>query len=126
MPAKDKANLSLLVPTMERKGFQEGKYGDDEVTFTLDIENRTGRDVRAFDGVLVVTDLLGNDIISSKLAVNDPVAAARTLKWRGSLNYNQFMDSHQRFRAAERENIKLAFFVNKILFANGETKQYDE
>ncbi len=119
---------SPLEVTLVNKSFKSanprgGDYEDD-ITFELSIRNLTGKDIRAFDGVVTFTDLLDNEVMSSKLAINDPVRADSTMNWKGAIKYNQFMDSHQRLRNATQANLNTNFVVRKILFASGSSKEY--
>jgi hypothetical protein len=82
------------------------------------------KDIRAFDGVLTFTDLLDNAILSSKIAINEPLKAGSVLSWRGGIKYNQFMDEHQRLRNEQQKNLKIRFMTRKILFADGTSKEY--
>ena len=79
--------------------------------------------MRAFDGVLRFTDLLGNDISRVNIAVNESVGKGKELSWYGSVDYNQFMDSDQRLRNIENENLKVIFTVRKILYADGRIQE---
>ena len=92
------------------------------ITVEINFFNKSGKDIRAFDGKLTFTDLLDNPIFSSSLAVNDPIAASGNLTWSGDIEYNQFLDSHRRLRAENTSNLKIQFSVEKILFADGTTK----
>ncbi|KFB74490.1 MAG: hypothetical protein AW09_000201 [Candidatus Accumulibacter phosphatis] len=114
-----------IVPSLVRKGFREGEYGRNAITFTVRFSNRTGKDIRAFDGNLVFTDLLGNEIHSAKLAINEPVTNGATYSWDGELSYNQFMSAHERLKGAEVENMKTLLVTKKVLFSDGEIKEYD-
>ena len=69
--------------------------------------------------------MLNNKIMGAKLAINDPVGVFSTLRWSGSLDYNQFIDRHQRLKSAEFENIKIVFEVRKILFDDGSVEEYN-
>lgn len=113
-----------ITAVLIKKGFFDGEYGQDEITFTVQFTNSTGKDVRAFDGVLSFTDLLDNEIMAAKLAVNDPVRSHATHDWNGSIDYNQFMDKHQRLKSAEQQNIKINFALRKVLFEDGEVKEF--
>lgn len=106
------------------KDFYEGEYGQDQITTDFAFTNATDFDIRAFDGVMVVTDLLGNDIIRINMAINDPVAKRQTLSWSGGVDYNQFKDSHQRFKTERQENIKISFEVKKVLYSDGRLEQF--
>ncbi|MCP8465929.1 hypothetical protein NK553_18415 [Pseudomonas sp. ZM23] len=123
-PAKPVSLPSPITVSLISKGFVKGEYGDDKITLDLLFENSTGADVRAFDGVLEFTDLLGNDILSSKIAINDPVSAGTKLSWQGTINFNQFIQRHKDFANAEQQNIKTSFRLTKVLFADGTIKTY--
>jgi DUF2939 family protein/uncharacterized protein DUF4339 len=90
-----------------------------ELRFSISIANQDAKDIRAFDGVLTFTDLLGNNIFSSKIAINDPIGAGRSIVWNGGVKYNQFMDDHQRLRNESQDNLKIKFVSRKILYSDG-------
>jgi len=107
-----------------RKDFTEGEYGQGTIDIVLDFKNDSQEDIRAFDGVLHFTDLLGNEIIDSNVAVNDPVKSGKILSWIGGIKYNKFIDRHNSFRFAEEGNIKLSFELKKVLYADGRLQEY--
>ena len=118
----------ILAVLME-KGFSprnisDGKY-EQEVTMTLSFKNKTSKEIRAFDGYLEYTDLLDNEIVKSRVEINESIATDSSLTWVGALEYNQFNDSHERFRSEPKENLKLSFHTGKILFADGTTRKYE-
>lgn len=124
-PAEDQPlTVELLKKGFSPKDLDNSKFEED-VTFTLNFANKTGKDIRAFDGVLEFTDLLGNRIIASKVEINERVAQGASLNWDGALEYNQFMNDHERLRSEPKENLKVAFHANKVLFADNTTKEYD-
>lgn len=110
--------------TLQKKGFFEGEYGKNAITFTVDFENTTGKAVRAFDGALVFTDLLGNEIISAALAINDPIDQGQKLTWEGKLDFNQFIAAHGSLRSAEIQNTKTVFVLKRVLFQDGEVREF--
>ncbi|MCK1328630.1 DUF2939 domain-containing protein [Bradyrhizobium sp. CW9] len=113
--------------SLTRKGFKNSdptnRDYEDDITFSVAIENTGQRNIRAFDGTLTFTDLLDNEIHSSVLAINEPVGGGATLVWNGRLKYNQFIDAHQRLRSASFENLKIKFIPRKLLFADGSMEQ---
>lgn len=123
-PEDQPLTVVLVKKGFDPKDLDNGKFEED-VTFTLQFANKTGKDIRAFDGVLEFTDLLGNRIIGSKVEINERVAAGQTLSWEGALEYNQFMNDHQRLRSEPMENLKVEFHANKVLFADNSTKEYE-
>jgi hypothetical protein len=59
-------------------------------------------------------------------ADNESFEAAATFNWKGRIEYNQFIDRHQRLRSERQANINVSFVPRKILFADGSTKNYGE
>lgn len=117
-----------IAATLLHKGFipadsSSGQY-DSLITFKVRFENETQKNIRAFDGTLVFTDLLDNLIMKVKVAVNDPLDTFSPLTWEGTLDYNQFMDRHQRLRVAEIQNTKMSFVPNKVLYADGSVEMF--
>jgi len=108
-----------ITATLKDKGYEEGKYGRSEITFQITFANATGKNVRAFDGSLQFTDLLDNEILGAKLAINDPVAAGQSILWPGKIDYNQFIARHESLRNAETANIKVKFVLKRVLFEDG-------
>jgi hypothetical protein len=115
---------SPISATLMDKGFYEEKYGQNQITMDIGFLNGAGADVRAFDGVLIYTDLLGNEIIRINVAINEPVAKGATLNWSGGIDYNQFKDAHKKLRNESQENIKSTFVIKKILFADGRLQEF--
>lgn len=116
--------VSLVKKGFRGHNWQSGIYGD-AITFSVSFKNLTDKDIRAFDGVLTFSDLLDNTILSSHLAINDPVGAGATMQWNGQMDYNQFMDSHKRLRSEDQSNLMITFTARKVLFADGSTKEFD-
>jgi hypothetical protein len=72
--------VRLLEKGFKSRDIQAREY-DDYITIELTVKNVTDKDIRAFDGILTFTDLLDNEIFSSKLAINDAVKALSTMTW---------------------------------------------
>lgn len=131
-PTKPSAPSTRPVPlqvSMSAKGWtpsnpRGGEY-DEFVTFRLMIKNISDRKVRAFDGVLHITDLLDNIIINLNVAINDPVSPTSPMTWPGTMLYNQFLEHHKALRNAEFNNIKTSFEVHKVLYDDGTSQTFD-
>lgn len=116
-------SASLIDKGFTESDFVKGRHSD-AITFTVDFTNLTGKSVRAFDGVLTFTDMLGNKIFGATMAINDPVQPYTIKRWSGGVEYNQFIARDRRFKSADFENLKIIFETNKILFEDGTTKIY--
>lgn len=90
----------------------------------LQFVNETGQKVRAFDGEIVFTDLLGNEILKSALAVNEPVGVGASMNWNGEIKYNEFIGRHQIFKNADAQNMKAEFKLNKVLYQDGRLEEF--
>jgi len=131
-PMKLSAPPTRPVPlqvSMSAKGWTpsnpRGGEFDDFVTFKLMIKNISDRKIRAFDGVLHVTDLLDNNIINLNVAINDPISPISPMTWPGTMLYNQFLENHKALRNAEFYNIKTSFQVHKVLYDDGTSQTFD-
>ena len=113
-----------ITAQLARKGFVEGEYGQSQITTDFVFTNQSPSDIRAFDGVILVTDLLGNEIIRINIAVNELIAKGAPLVWSGGIDYNKFLDRHQRFRNEPQENLKISFEVKKVLYSDGRLEQF--
>jgi hypothetical protein len=113
----------LVSKGFKARNIQAGDYEDD-ITLQLAFTNVLDKDIRAFDGVITFTDLLDNEILSSKIAINEPLKVGAVLNWNGAIKYNQFMDTHLRLRNEEQKNLKIRFATRKILFLDGAVKEY--
>lgn len=120
-PETPAASKTLIDVKLLRKDFEADKYDRGAITFTLEFTNRSSRDIRAFEGALMFNDLLGNTILTSKLMINDPVSKALPMRWDGKIDYNQFIDRHERLRNERFENLNIQFKLNKVLFQDGES-----
>jgi hypothetical protein len=113
-----------ITAVLTKKGWFEGEYGRGAITFTVSFTNATGKNVRAFDGTLAFSDLLENEILDAKLAINDPITSGQSLEWEGKLDYNQFIARHESLRNADTQNTKAYFRLKRILFEDGEIKEF--
>lgn len=115
--------ISLITKGFHSSDYRAGDY-QDSITFSLKFNNQTGKDIRAFDGVVTFTDLLENQVFSAKLAINEPVSRASSLTWSGQIDYNQFKQEHRKLRNEDDSNLKVQFSPRKILFSDGTVKTY--
>jgi hypothetical protein len=126
---KTSAEDQPIVVRLTDKGFSpkdihNGKF-EEQITISIEFANRTGKDIRAFDGVIQFTDLLDNSILGSRVEINERVANGSALSWDGSLKYNQFQNGHQRLLVEPEQNLKVTFNTGKILFEDGTTETYN-
>jgi hypothetical protein len=118
-----------IIAKLVRKGFsehdvQKGTF-EDYITLVVTFRNVTGKDIRAFDGVLTFADLLDNEVLTSHVAINESVPLGGEIEWKGQLRYNQFVSAHQQLRGEQQQNLKISFNAKKLLFADGTTREFE-
>lgn len=121
--AQPPLRIALVEKGFEPSNFRAGNY-QDYITFHFAITNDMDKDIRAFDGVVTFTDLLDNEILSMKIAVNQLYRVGAVDSWQGTLDYNQFMSEHRRLKNEDQQNLKVRFSTRRILFADGTSRDF--
>ncbi len=118
-------NLTVFSKSFLESDFHEGRY-EDLIVIACVYENTAGKDVRAFTGAVKFADLFGKEIFTSNLTIQDAVKAGEKATWRGTIRYNQFIESHQALRNAELKDMQITWLPRQILFADGSKIGLDE
>ena len=114
----------LLEKGHRDKDFSGSNYIQEGVTFTVRFQNNTDAAIRAFDGTLVFTDLLDNEIKRLKVSISHPIGSKENIDWSGVMEINQFSSEDKHLNNQDAADLKMALLVRKILFADGSTKAY--
>ena len=116
----------ILDATLLRKQYAKQDYQD---YIFLDIAfNPKGLDkpARSIKGALIFTDLFGEQKFALRWTIEKPVAPGTVYTEKGSgFEYNQFTDSHQWVRSTEKDNMKVRFRVDNILYQDGTLRNFD-
>lgn len=116
----------ILEATLLRKQYVKQDY-QDYVFFDIAF-NPKGLDkpARAIKGVLIFTDLFGEQKFALKWTIEKPVTPGVVYTEKGSgFKYNQFNDSHQWVRSTEKDNMKVKFRIDSILYQDGTSRGFD-
>jgi hypothetical protein len=87
----------------------------------LSFKNLTTREIRAFDGWIIFSDVNGDRILAMPVEDSDPIKAGATIKWDGHIGYTGG-DADKRLRSAEPQNLKTSLTVDKVFFPDGTMK----
>ena len=101
-------------------GYQKADY-DDYIVYSMAFENKSGKDIKAVKGTLLITDLFDKEIKKINIVFDDGVKANDTYKTSYTTDYNQFMDEDQSLRSKTMKEIKFVWTPEKILFEDGTT-----
>jgi hypothetical protein len=92
----------------------------DLLLMDFEYENKSEKDIRAFTGAVVFSDIFDRECFRVGLTVDKSIAAGKKVRENGrTLEMNQFNDAHKRLIATETENLHVRFEPESILFADG-------
>lgn len=97
-----------------------GRYRD-EVVVRCAFENISPKDIRAFKGTVVFTDLFGAQIYQSGVTIQEAVKAGQKGNWTGVIELNQFDQEDRRLRDTPLSNMKVVWRPDSIIFTDGTT-----
>jgi hypothetical protein len=91
----------------------------DRIDIAFVFENKGTKDIKAFKGTTVFSDLFGTEIYKSGLMNDKGIKAGAKKNWTGTIKYNQFISEQQKFRDTELENTKFEWKPKAIIFSDG-------
>lgn len=124
MPTKKLDYKTVLPVKILDKRFVDEKY-QDYIFISLQFKNNLKQDIRAYQGVLEISDVLENEIISIKLKNQEVVRKEESFIWEGSINYNQFISSHIELRNTPLKDLNIKFFLNKVIYVDGSNEIFN-
>lgn len=107
-----------MTVAMYDKGYLEQEY-QEYLQYAIIFENKTGKDIRAVKGTLLITDLFDTEIKSINIVQDDGIPANQSVKNVYTTEYNQFLDEDVRLKSKEMKDIKANWIPEKIIFADG-------
>lgn len=116
--ARTKRLREALRVTIYDKGYNEYDY-QEYLTYKFVFENLTDKEIRAFKGVVMITDLFDDEIKSIPLTYDDRIQANEKVNWNGQTEYNQFIDSDVKIRNKDMDDLKVVWKPEQILFTDG-------
>ncbi|HEY1028402.1 MAG TPA: hypothetical protein VGE28_12355 [Pseudomonas sp.] len=127
--AAEPAAVPVIRPisaTIRDKGFLSRADGhdQDQMAFGLTFRNNTGREVNAFDGTAVFTDVLGNEVFRAAVVVDGYFPVDGEINRGFTVRYNKFMSDHVRFNDMDQSRLFVDFRPKKALFKGGEIQEF--
>ncbi len=127
-PTKEQIEAEMLktavdVKLLQKKNipsdYRNGRY-EDLVSIELEYENKTEKEIRAFTGVTVFSDIFDRPFHRISLTVDDRIPPGKRIVDKGkTVKINKFSQEDQQLVAKEVENIKFSFEPKSILFSDG-------
>lgn len=114
-------DVALLKKTFSNQDYQDFVFMD--IVFTA---KGLDKPSRAIKGTLILTDLFGEQKFALKWTIEKPLTPGGNYNEKGSgFKYNQFTDSHQWVRSTDKENMKLKFIVDSIIYEDGALRDFN-
>ena len=84
--------------------------------FSIQVENRAKRKIRATKGELVFSDLFGAEIFQVGVTINDKIRPGGSIIWKGEMPYNEFIQEHVHFSGFKTEDLGVQLKDEQIVF----------
>lgn len=114
---------SPISVTLARKTFHEADFraGDagNRIDFIFQFHSHLDKDVRAFKGAVIIKDLFDADILKVNLLCETGLPAGGTAVWKGGIQHNQFIATHQRLRTVEQKDMAVSFTCDSLIYLDG-------
>jgi hypothetical protein len=122
LAALKKMNAALTVTLLEIRYRDEdwsaNRFSGD-FALRIGFENHTDVDMVGAKGVTVFRDVFGDVIKRVRLSNDDTIPAGGTSVWRGTLDYNEFIDEDNRLRTTDFDKLKFEWEPAMYVFADG-------
>jgi hypothetical protein len=115
----ERLSKALTVSLFE-KGYSKYNY-QDYITYKFAFNNKSGKDVKAFTGKMIFSDLFDKEISSLNLTYDDGIPANSTINWDAQTDYNEFIDKDVTLRSKDIDDLKILWIPEKIIYSDGST-----
>jgi hypothetical protein len=120
---KPAISVALLSKTFHKADYSLGDSGD-RIDLTLTFYNYLKKDVRAIKGTVVFRDLFDEVILRVNLTDETGMRAGGNSQWRGGIEYNQFIDSHQRLLSIDTNDTGISFELESVIYTDGTRERF--
>lgn len=113
----------LAFALLDRAVSQSPDDGE-RVTLSLNFENLAGKPIRAFEGVVKLTDPQDNSIYSSTISVSALISEGGALHWDQHVDARKLDGKSKRLVSEDKTNLRAVFLLKKVFFVDGSVQKY--
>lgn len=95
------------------------KRYSDSFDIAIGFRNKTDKEISGVKGVVILKDMFGEIIKAVRLSNDQPVPAKGKSIYRGSIDYNQFIDSDKKLRSIDHKKMKFEWTPEIYVFDDG-------
>jgi|TARA_B110001450_G_scaffold216549_1_gene210176 hypothetical protein len=104
---------------LTKKGYSEYNY-QDYITYTFTFENKSNKDILGVKGSVTFYDIFDEKIKSLSLSYDDGIKSKKTVNYRATTDYNQFMSEDKKLKDTELNKLKVVWEPEQLIFSDGE------
>jgi len=94
------------------------------VTLSLNFENLAGKPIRAFEGVMKLSDQQDVNIYSSTISVSALISEGGALHWDQHVDARKLEGKGKRLVSEDKTNLRAVFLLKKVFFVDGSVQKY--
>lgn len=95
------------------------KRYSDSFDIAVGFRNKTDKEISGVKGIVILKDMFGEIIKTVRLSNDHPVPAKGKSIYRGSIDYNQFIDSDNKLRSIDHKKMKFEWTPEIYIFDDG-------
>jgi hypothetical protein len=96
----------------------------DQISFSLELTNKTDKDIEGVRGHITFMDIFGSHIRDSSLSYDQGIKSGETVVYQVGVEYNQFISSHVKLRQTDLDKLKYQWEVDTIIYTDGTTETF--
>jgi len=108
----------LLNKSFHEADIYQGEYSD-FITMKFEFTNKTNKGIKGVQGKAIFYDIFDNKIFQNTISYDGGIPAGQVVDWDASLEFNQFMDDHQKLKNTDLENLKFEWTPEVIIYDDG-------
>ena len=127
-PATAPAESNSVDLEIVEKGFHQadvmaGEYRD-QITMDLKFGNKTGKAMKSVQGIVTFYDIFDSELLTIDIAYDEGLDAYEEKIWNAAIDYNQFMDGHDKLKTNTLENLKYQWQVKAVVYEDGSKETF--
>lgn len=119
----DKVGFEIVNKEFKEADMYSGSIMD-QIILETEFENKSNKDMRGIQGVIVFVDMFGDNIMSSSFEYTDGIPKNSTKTWDASIEYNEFIDEHKKLRNTDLEDLEYELEIDKIIYKDGTKDEF--
>ena len=110
----------IIEMDLEEKSFSSGEW-QEYIIFRIICHNQTQKDIRAFKGRVIFTNLFDEEIDSLDFICEQVIPAGKSLNTEIKKEYHPYIEKDKQLKDKRLEDLKIHWITEKIIFTDNST-----